>query len=381
MKGLWLLAMGAWCTACGGDRRSATTRVDSAGVEIVTYAGPDVPLAWSFDSLFALGGADSGAQSFYQLRGGVVGADAAGSIYVLDAAAKRIVMFDSAGGFLRAMGRPGAGPGEMQWPIALVVTPDGRAAAFDISTGGLAWFGAGGEAGERVPLQGLYNGGTIRATEAGLLLPSRKWDGDPADPGRNELLRIAGGDTVRLVSVPNAGGKVAQFKSCGMSISGVAPIFAPSVRWAAAGDRVAVTTVAGYDFMLLAGADTTQIVRRPLEPEAATAEAAARSVGDRFRVMSSAGEIACKTDEVVSELGFAERIPIIAEIASGPDGTWWVRRREGAGVDVFAADGGYVGTLPGSAPYPLLSLPGNRIASVVTDELDVDRLVVYRVRK
>ena len=85
-------------------------RVDSAGVEIVTYAGPDVPLAWSFDSLFALGGADSGPQSFYQVNG-AVGGDADGNIYVLDTSAKRIVVFDSAGTFVRTMGRPGGGPG------------------------------------------------------------------------------------------------------------------------------------------------------------------------------------------------------------------------------------------------------------------------------
>jgi hypothetical protein len=56
-----------------------------------------------------------------------------------------------------------------------------------------------------------------------------------------------------------------------------------------------------------------------------------------------------------------------------------VQRRDSAGVDVFAGDGGYLGTLPATAPYPAVSLPGDRIAGIVTDELDVQRLVIYRV--
>lgn len=380
MRRVCLVGLLVLVAACGGDHQRATTRVDSAGVEIVTYAGPDVPLAWSFDSLFALGGADSGPQSFYQLRGGVVGADAAGNLYVLDAAAKHIVVFDSTGALLRTMGREGGGPGEMRWPITLVVAPDGRAAAFDIGKGGLVWFGREGAILDPVPLQGLYSGGAMHATAHALLLSSRIWNDDPTDPGRQELLSVAGDDTVHLVSVPSPPGKAVQFKSCGMSISGMTPIFSPSVRWAAADDRVAVTAVTGYEVMLLMGSDTTHLLRRPLEPEPATAAAAAEQVGDKFRVMSSAGEIVCKTDEVVEGIGYADRIPIIAEIAAGPDSTWWVRRREAAGVDVYAADGGYLGTLPGSAPYPVISLPGRRIGSIVADELDVQRLVVYRVR-
>lgn len=380
MSRIGLVGLLVLVAACGGDQQRATTRVDSAGVEIVTYAGPDVPLAWSFDSLFALGGADSGPQAFYQLRGGLVGADAGGNLYVLDEGAKHIVVFDSTGALVRTMGREGGGPGEMKWPITLVVAPDGRSAAYDMGTGRLVWFGSDGAIGDLVSLKGLYNGGTIRATANGLLLPSRTWSDSPDEPGRDELLSIAGGDTARLVSKPSAG-KAITLKSCGMSISGVSVIFAPSVRWAAAGDRVAATTVTDYEIMLLTGRDTTHILRRPLKPEVATAEAAAKQVGDRFRVASSsAGEIVCKTDEVVSELGFADRIPIIAEIAAGPDSTWWVRRRPAAGTDVYAADGEYVGTLPGSAPFPLLALPGHRIASIVTDDLDVQRLVLYRVR-
>lgn len=382
MKGNWRTILGLVAWACAaGDGRPAVTRVDSAGIEIVTYAGPDVPLPWAFDSLYALGGSEDGEDSFYDVRSGLVGADGAGNLFVLDASAKRIVVFDSSGGFVRAMGGPGGGPGEMEWPVGLVVAPDGRAAAYDIGKRGLVWFDSHGGILAQQPLPASFNGGSLRATDGGLVLPSREWNGDASDPGRDELLRAGPGDTVRLVSKAGPPAKTVMFKSCGMGISGVPPVFWPRIRWAAAGDRVAVATGAAYEVLLVAGIDSTHLVRRPLEPEPATPEAARDEIGDAFRVMTTGGERACDADEVVEQLGVADRIPVISAIAEGPDGTWWVRRRAAAGVDVYAADGEYLGTLAGSVPYPVAALPGNRMAGIVTDEVDVDRLVVYRVHR
>jgi len=381
LRGLVLIVGVAGGTACaGGGADAASVRTDSAGLTIVTVTADDVPLAWQFDSLFTLGGADSGPQAFYQLRDGVVGTDGAGDLFVLDTDAKRVVVFDSLGTFVRSMGAPGGGPGELQWPIAMVVAPDGRTGVFDIGKGGLVRFDAGGTALEQVSLRGRYSGGTIHESDDALFVTSRAWGEDPGGPGREELMRFAEGDTVALISVPRPGGQMVELKSCGMSFSGMPPIFTPGLRWAGAQDRIAVAASAGYEVVLLAGTDTTAIVRRPLEPEPADATAAAEEVGDRFRVATSGGVRVCKTDEVVEQVGYAERIPIIAEVVAGPDSTWWVRRRNAAGVDVYAADGSYVGTLPGSAPFPVVALPGRRIASIVTDDLDVERLVVYRVR-
>jgi hypothetical protein len=366
--------------ACGGgDRRALATRVDSAGVEIVTYGGPDVALDWQFDSLFTLGGADSGPQSFYQLRGGVVRADVAGRLYVLNASAKRIVVFDSAGRFLRSMGEPGGGPGELQWPVTLVVTPDGRAAAIDIGKHALVWFGADGAVLDQTPQPPDYMGAGIYATDNAVIYPSRTWGNGTDEGGRSELVRAAADDTSRLVSVPTPPGKTIQLQSCGMGFTGMVPIFTPEIRWAAAGDRVAYATSASYQ-VTLAGAGPVRVVRRPLEPEHATEEAALEAIGAGMRVVTPGGERVCKPEEVVRERGYADHIPVIAEIAAGPGDTWLVRRRGRGGADVFAADGDYLGMLPASAPFPVLALPGSRIATIAADSLDVERLVVYRVR-
>ena len=377
----------AVCAACllvvaacgGGDGQPGVTRVDSAGVEIVSYGGPDVPLAWTFDSLLALGGAEAGEASFFELSRSSVAVDGLGNLYVMDRAAKRVAVFDSTGRPVRTMGRPGGGPGELQWPFALAVTPGGRTAVFDIGKGGLVRFGPAGEPLDQVPVTAGYAGGAIHLTETSLVLPVRTGGGAEAR-STSELLRIVGADTVRLASKPEPPGTLVELKSCGMSMTGLPPIFTPTLRWGATGERVAVTTVAEYVLLLLDGADTVHIVRRTLDPEAATAEAAARQVGNRMRVITPGGERVCDAGEVVAQQGVADRIPVVVEIASGPDGTWWVRRHGEAGIDVIGADGAYLGTLPRTAPFPVAVMPGNRITAIVRDDMDVDHLVIYRVR-
>lgn len=51
--------------------------------------------------------------------------DAAGRLWVLDGRAMEIAVFDSAGRFVRRIGRRGSGPGEYQQPAALLSAPDG----------------------------------------------------------------------------------------------------------------------------------------------------------------------------------------------------------------------------------------------------------------
>ncbi len=48
-------------------------------------------------------------------------------------------------------------------------------------------------------------------------------------------------------------------------------------------------------------------------------------------------------------------------------------------IDVFQKDGQYLGTLPAGAPFPAALLPDGRIAAYGMDELDVGRIVIYRV--
>jgi DNA-binding beta-propeller fold protein YncE len=52
---------------------------------------------------------------------GGVAADGAGSVYVADSGNDRVVVFDAAGGFVRAFSGRGSGAGELRSPIGVAV--------------------------------------------------------------------------------------------------------------------------------------------------------------------------------------------------------------------------------------------------------------------
>jgi len=97
------------------------------------------------------------------------------------------------------------------------------------------------------------------------------------------------------------------------------------------------------------------------------------------------GERRCSTDEVVEKRGFAPVIPAIGRVVLAPGGELWVERGyisgEHPAVDVFAATGEYLGTLPRGSPFPAAFLPGDRFVTTEKDDLDVVRAVIYHVER
>ncbi len=74
-------------------------------------------------------------------------------------------------------------------------------------------------------------------------------------------------------------------------------------------------------------------------------------------------------------------IPVILRVTFGPRGTLLVRRGVPTRVDVFDDTGAYVGTLDAVGPLVAALVDNDRVVAVVSDESDVDRLIVYRVRR
>ena len=84
-------------------------RRDSAGIEVVVSPAEDRLLGWRFTLRFTLGGAEEGPEQFYNVSTGIVDADAAGNMYILDGSS-HVVVFDSTGRHMRTVGGPGRGP-------------------------------------------------------------------------------------------------------------------------------------------------------------------------------------------------------------------------------------------------------------------------------
>ena len=134
-------------SACGDARKSATdadVAIDTIGDTIVvrTLSGS----VWGGDatlvpevSIGELDGPDE------YLFGNVtsIAVDDDRTVYVFDGQAQHIRIFDSAGTYIRTLGRPGEGPGEFARAEAVAVLPDDRVVVRDAGDKNIQVFGPG----------------------------------------------------------------------------------------------------------------------------------------------------------------------------------------------------------------------------------------------
>lgn len=365
--------------ACAEDPQPQQTVVsDSAGVRVVSNLASDTLLEWTFVPTFTLGGEENGPESFYSVSERTVGVDAAGRIYVLDADGHRVIVFTADGAHVRTLGREGKGPGEISWPFELTVKPDGTVLIDDVGRGMVHGFDPDGtplESGEElVPNNRRVWGGrgyhsAISTLEEDFML--------------YRFLRVVGADTTELARLTAPATGVVELSSCGMMLSGMSRLFSENIVWDAWGDRAVARIGGAYEVDVFADGAHVARYRRAVEPVETTRDMAERELGDGMRVATSGGVRECSADEVIDKRGYADRVPAIRAVRIAPDGRIWVSRGgprpEPTPTDVLAADGTYLGTLPADAPYPIGFLPDGRVLSTERDELDVVRLVAYRI--
>jgi hypothetical protein len=373
------LLLGVLATAACGDAPAADTslRSDSAGISIVLYDGAERAPAFSLEEDFRLGGSETvPEQSFYQVAPGLVDVDQQGRIYVLESSAHRVVVFDRDGNFIRAVGRQGGGPGELGFPGGIAVAPDGVLGIADFSRRGFVRFDADGQLLETEPFPQSFFGGRFRFTGDGIATVRQ-------EAGGEVLFRAGPGGAQTIAFMPGAETKPIRLESCGIGLSGMPALFTPTLRWGAGGERVAIATSDAYDIAVFDNGREVMRVRRAVLPEPATLEDALEELGEGMKVQVQNAMHTCDPREVAEKQGIAPTMPAIGSIAVAPDGMIWVRRGgpmpRPRAVDVFEGDGEYLGTLPEGAPFPVAFLPDGRIAAAHTDELEVTRLVVYRL--
>lgn len=89
-------------------------------------------------------GASEGGDEYIFSRIGNLDVDKNGNIYAIDTSSAHIRVFDSNGHYLRAIGRKGQGPGEMQMPGFVQATSQNEIAVFDFLTQRLVFFSPDG---------------------------------------------------------------------------------------------------------------------------------------------------------------------------------------------------------------------------------------------
>ena len=375
---------------CAGDAAptSDVVRTDSAGVEIVVSPSTDRPIDLSPAELFRLGGDDTGPASFTRVAEWNVDADAAGNVYVLDGNAFRVVVFGPDGKHLRSMGSQGEGPGELQFPSGMSVTPDGEAVVFDIGKRALVPYGPDGAAGQPIQFPYYTDPGVrhFRRTRTDVFV-ARSITIDEDRRG-NELIAFShtesAPDTVTLARMEYDRPEMVQFDCMALRMR---PLFDPVIRWRASEDLVAVVTDADYRVDLFSRDGVpVRSIRRDLPVREATTDDAVAEAEPGMRMM---GQSSCEASarEVAEGRGFVPALPAIRDVLIESDGTLWVERFEpgtraenrSGPIDLFDASGAYLGTLPTGSQFPIALLPGDRIAVAEKDALDVERLVVLEL--
>jgi len=366
--------------ACSGAEAAGdVTRTDSAGVEIVMNHGETRALPWLFTAGVRIGGADTGAASFWDVSSFGVATDTAGRIFVLDRQNFRIAAFDRGGRTLWTAGGEGKGPGEFSFPFEVRASGD-TVRVTDYGGPKHEWFRT---------VDGEYIGSERMTGFAGNTTPTAFGTvfeySDVTDDGRmtSTVGFVRAGDTVALASVtPTGTPRDLEFPNCPIRLR-IDPILSPSLIWTASREHVYATTGAAYEVSVFAGAAPVMSIRRDVAPTATTPELVDAEYPKGFRVSASNGAT-CEMSgsEAAEQLGYAPVVPTVRGLIYAPDDVLWVRRTpprgERATFDLFDLDGSYVGTLT-DAPVPAAFMPNGDVVGIEVDDLDVHRVVVYAV--
>lgn len=360
-------------------------RADSAGIEIVESRGEDTELTWALQREFELGGQESGPESFFSVGPMTVGVDSGGRIYVLNPQESHVAVFSPEGEYIRTVGAPGEGPGEISMAASLSVSTGGAVSVFDFGKGSLVQFGPEGGFLRNLPFRFFPWPGAMRhvtETAEGFLVATMA---TPLEENtfRHALQLISGSDTTVVAdrSFPQPG--MALYPSCGGGLN-LPRIFEVQVTWDALEGTVVVSRSDLYELEIFEDGHLTQRIRRALGPQPATDQMAIEELGEGFRINFGSGPCLIQPREMVDARGFAATLPWIQQVTLAPGGEVWVGRKELGSIspgliDVFDGTGAYRGTLPSGTPFPLVFLDEDRFGAEERDAMDISRLVVYRV--
>jgi hypothetical protein len=382
---LLLAAALAACNAPGDARWAGSVDTLETGA-IVTH-NPPVGLwgahPWRLERVVRIGRV-TGADPFVfgRVSDVVLGPDTL--VYVLDALAHEVRVFDLAGRHMRTIGRAGEGPGEFLSPYALAIDPHGRLWVADQSSIAYSVFDGDGTFLRRrqKPSRWPLTPGLLSFSSDGSLYEYGRLAGGNAAVRMTVDSEIVARDTVTLAPFtpllfqrpPGQGermGTIVPYSP--RQVTAVGP---RGDVWTGVGDRYRVANVRGDD-------DTVRVVE--LE-----APRASLSDAERHRADSVAARAAAR-GFVADRSRIPSAHPYFTSLTVDEDDRLWVRRPAadpplepdgtcGAVYDVFTPGGRYLGSVPApvdAVPAPYITR--RYLVGVRRDTLDVPYVEVFRI--
>jgi hypothetical protein len=399
------------------------------GQEVIDLQADDRTLSAAFDEVFRVGSFDGEEwETFGDVAG--VAFDAEGNMYVFDGQSSRVVMVDPTGAFVREIGQPGEGPGELRMPMGFTVLRDGSVVIADMGHRAYSVFAADGSYERSVSMGGngmmirigdmfpdprggaVYTGGgnTVVAMSGGPGMSA------PDEPTTRPIERMTfDGDETAAETVVEAWlpprADPAELSGGGMSfrMSVTGPrTFEPGLYMGVLADGgVAFADSSTYTVKVTDAEGVVQrVMRRPFQPrpvtEAVEEAEKERQLADleegngpQLRMMSSSGGGSARAiggDAIkemmrgrIDQMQFYPELPVLMNLTTGWNGKIWVVRRgeeptEAGAIDVLTPAGQYVGTFAADAlSLPTAFGPDGLVAFVETDEFDVPTVVVRRL--
>lgn len=371
-------------TACGEPAPqpgALRVKIDSsAGVPVVRSIGS--PPTWTSEPIATVGTDPTGELEFGTVRSVLL--DRRGSLYVVDPGLVRVSLFDSAGSFVKHIGRRGSAPGEYVGPYSIASVHD-SIALFDPHSSRISFLDGSGRWARQWTVPMNTGGQAVRLYRA------------PPDGFWAYATRIDASGIERVFVRYSADGPqdtVSAHATSSPRPSGVScliprgisfypdPLSKQSLTVPLPSGEVAIAQGAEYRITIIGRAgDTTRIIERAVEPAVVTDED------------WQAEEVAWREwrDRVVDEkcdretLRRPDRHPIIEWLVLDDRGLLWVATRTvvGRAFDVFGPNGTLVATVIGLPPVGGIdpSIAGDRIALVVEDPLGRETVQVHRVRR
>lgn len=377
----------ALAAACGrGGGGEDAVRVDTLANGTVAVHNPEQgawteQTAWHAVEDLRLGRADGAGPDVFAAPVALE-ADALGRLYVLDAQANQLRVFDADGRHVRSVGGQGAGPGELRQPIGMAMAPDGALWVVDPGNGRFTVFDTTGA---------LRT--TVRRASGLAMMPwpgrfdrqGRLWDvsmGPGGMSGPPSLLRVdPATGKVQPVNLPAF--SPAQFSASNGPVSVSAPIpFSPDLVWTLdAEGRVWSGVSDRYRLRLHEPAgDTVRVVERAAAPVEVAASERDSLPAQLKWFTDQGGRI---------DLSRVPRHkPAFVSILTDDQGWLWVRpalpaTERNAAFDVFDPEGRYQGRV--SLPIvhmdgmPLI-IRGDRIYAAVLSDEGVPQVVRFRIQ-
>jgi hypothetical protein len=398
--GLWgLAALGALACGDGGSRWTGTM-TDSVGVQLVvnTLTGMWTDEQPQIADELTIGNAEGDPNyQFGAIAGIDVGSD--GTIFVLDQQSRTVRAYDGQGQYLRTMGGPGSGPGELSpATIGLIVLRD-TVLVPDMGQQRMTRYTSAGDVIGSFPIP-FTEGLAVRWLERNdgrLVQQSRimSFPGQPqVEPKDLLLVREADGTIIdTLLTLP--AGKTFTATESSMSLK----FFESEPVWTLQEDG-SLWYAMNSDYSIQGhAADGTlkRIVRRAFERKPVTDEDKTAWLTMLKELMTTNGAPPQAVDQMMAMTSFAPNYPAFANLMAGPEGTLWVQQiitaeeAKAAGGsfniqdmgsamwDVFAADGRYLGAVKLPNRFAPVRVLGDQIYGVWRDDLDVQHVKRIRV--